>query len=182
MPARVRARDSRRCAPHAQWPSRRSRLLQSRARDRRYWILPSFLLRHTPGAHYRRACPLPTGERATRPCNTTEPVRGFGSISTACNPLTPTLSPMGRGSAPSVPRADSAPGGVTLHAARIGGGAAAAALARSGSEASFAPVGVDFDDVTAALQVLHGRLRQPSLDHQHARPRGARPERDREML
>src|SRR5213080_5044817 len=78
--------------------------------------------------------------------------------------------------------ADLAPGRVTLHAARIGGSAAATALARSSSEASLAPVGVDFDDVAAALQFLHGRLRQPPLHHQHARPRGARPERDREML
>src|SRR5215510_4732706 len=67
----------------------------------------------------------------------------------------------------------SPPGGVALHSAGIGCGAAAAALA---------PVGVDLDDVTPAFEVLHRRRRQPALYHQYARPRGARPERDREML
>src|SRR5919197_3988260 len=76
----------------------------------------------------------------------------------------------------------SPPGGVTLHPARIGGGAAAPAFARRGGEAPLAPIGVNFDDMTAALQFLHGRLRQPAFDHQNAGPRGARPERDREML
>src|SRR5215831_13468316 len=104
-----------------------------------------------------------------------EPTKPLAPVTSKRSP--PLLSGVTKRSA-----AESAPSRVTLHTARIGGGAAATALARSGSEASFAPVGVDFDDVAAALQVLHGRLRQPSLDHQHARPRGARPERDREML
>ena len=76
----------------------------------------------------------------------------------------------------------SPPGGVALHPARIGGGAAATALARGGGEAPLAPIGVNLDDMTAAPQFLHRRLRQPALHHQDARPRGARPERDREML
>src|SRR5262245_29352959 len=73
-------------------------------------------------------------------------------------------------------------GGVALHAARVGGGTAATALARGCGEAPLAPVGVDLDDMPAALQLLHRRLRQPAFDHQHARPRGARPERDREVF
>src|SRR5262245_29661549 len=76
----------------------------------------------------------------------------------------------------------SSPGGVALHPARIGGGAAATARARGGGEASLAPIGVDLDDVAAALQFLHRRVRQPPLTHQDARPSGARPERAREML
>src|SRR5262249_19747041 len=72
--------------------------------------------------------------------------------------------------------------GVALHAARIGGGAAVAAVARGGGEAALAPVGVDLDLVAAALEFLHRGRRQPALDHQHARPRRARPERDRKML
>src|SRR5215472_12487285 len=76
----------------------------------------------------------------------------------------------------------SPPGGVTLHPARIGCGAAAAAVARGGGETPFAPVGVDLDDVTPAFELLHSRRRQAALDHQHTWPRGARPERDREML
>src|SRR4051812_49808936 len=71
---------------------------------------------------------------------------------------------------------------VGLHAARIGGGAAAAAVARSGGEPSLAPIGVDLDDVTAAAELLHRALRQTTFDHEHARPRRARPERDRKML
>jgi lysophospholipase L1-like esterase len=46
-------------------------------------------------AGYRRLRPLPGGERAARFCNIKEWVRGFGSIRTARNPLTPTLSPNG---------------------------------------------------------------------------------------
>src|SRR6516164_8406686 len=56
------------------------------------------VLRHpavVPRAQYRRSRPLPVGERATLFCNTKEWVRGFGSVSSACNPLTPTLSPNG---------------------------------------------------------------------------------------
>src|SRR6266849_8662574 len=71
---------------------------------------------------------------------------------------------------------------VALHAARICGGAAAAAVARGGGEPALAPVGVDLDDVPAPFELLHGLGRQPALDHEHAGPRGARPERDREML
>src|SRR5262249_9238776 len=73
-------------------------------------------------------------------------------------------------------------GGVALHAARIGCSAAPAGLAGGGGETSLAPAGVDLDDMAAAFELLHGRRRQAALDHQHARPRGARPERDREML
>src|SRR5215472_12347043 len=73
-------------------------------------------------------------------------------------------------------------GGVALHPARVGCGAAAAALAGGGGETALTPVGVDLDDVAAAFELLHRRRRQAALGHQHARPRGARPERDREML
>src|SRR6476619_5048243 len=71
---------------------------------------------------------------------------------------------------------------VALHAPRIGGGAAAAANFRSRSEAAFRPVGTDLDDMAAALEIIDRRLRHAVLDHQHAGARGARPERDREML
>src|SRR5882672_10766140 len=36
--------------------------------------------------------------------------------------------------------------------------------------------------MTAALELIDARLRHAVLDHEHAGPRGARPERDREML
>src|SRR5215217_6900058 len=77
---------------------------------------------------------------------------------------------------------NSPPGCITLHAARIGGGTAAAAVARSGGEATFRPVSLDFHLMTAALQLLDGRLRQAALHHQHAGTRLARPERRRKML
>src|SRR5262249_18044556 len=48
-----------------------------------------------PQACCRRLCPLPAGERAARVYNIKERVRGFGSITWAGNPLTPTLSPNG---------------------------------------------------------------------------------------
>src|SRR5262245_60965793 len=97
-------------------------------------------------------------------------------------PVTSTRSP-GLGSAITTLSVErSPPGGVTRHPARIGGGAAAPAFARGGGEAPLAPIGVDFDDMTPALQFLHRRRRQPALHHQNARPRGTRPERDREML
>src|SRR5438128_1287678 len=76
----------------------------------------------------------------------------------------------------------SASGGVALHAPRIGGGAAAGADFRSGGEAALRPVGAGLDDMAAPCQFVDGRLRHAVLDHEHARPRGARPERDREML
>ena len=46
-------------------------------------------------ARSRDLCPLPAGERAARFCYVMEWVRGFGSVITARNPLTPTLSPNG---------------------------------------------------------------------------------------
>src|SRR5262249_14633408 len=76
----------------------------------------------------------------------------------------------------------SPPGGVALHPARIGGGAAAAAVARGGGETPLAPVGVDFDEVAPALELLHRRLRQAALHHPHAPPPGAWAERDRGRL
>src|SRR5882757_3621926 len=75
-----------------------------------------------------------------------------------------------------------APGRVALHAARIGGGAAALAVLRRRGEAAFRPFRFDLDDVAALGQFVAGFLRDAPLDLQHARPRGARPERDREML
>src|ERR1700722_2377121 len=76
----------------------------------------------------------------------------------------------------------SPPRRVTLHPARIGGGAAAVAVAGGGGEAALGPVGFNLDPVAAALELLDGRGRQAALDHQHAGPRLARPERRREML
>src|SRR3954452_11868853 len=72
--------------------------------------------------------------------------------------------------------------GVALHAARIGGRAAARTNARGCGEAAFRPVGADLDDVTTLAQILDRRLGHAVLDHQHAGTRGARPERDREMF
>src|SRR6476646_10465781 len=73
-------------------------------------------------------------------------------------------------------------GRVALHAPGIGSGAAAAADLGGCGQAAFRPVGTDFDDMAAALQRIHGCLRHAVFDHQHAGPRGAWPERDREML
>src|SRR5258705_300181 len=73
-------------------------------------------------------------------------------------------------------------GRVALHAAGVGGGAPATADFRGGGEAALGPVGPDLHDMTAALQVIDGRLRHAVLDDQHTGPRGTRPERDREML
>src|SRR5262249_39767950 len=97
-------------------------------------------------------------------------------------PVTSKTSPGFTSAIPELSAGGSPPGGIALHAARIGGGAAATALARGRGETSLAPIVVDFDDMTAAPQFLHRRLRQPALHDQHARPRRARPERDREML
>ena len=58
---------------------------------------------------------------------------------------------------------------VTLHAARIGGGAAAAADARRGGEPAFRPGRPDFDDVAAAFEFVGGFLRHAAFEHQHAR-------------
>src|SRR5215207_4940186 len=76
----------------------------------------------------------------------------------------------------------SPPRRVALHAARIGGGPEAAAIARGGGEASFRPVLADLDDVAAAPQFLDGGFRHPPLHDDDAGPRLARPERGREML
>src|SRR5206468_11024040 len=54
-------------------------------------------------------------------------------------------------------------GRVTLHAPRIGGGAAAAANLGGCSQAAFRPVGADLDDMAAAPQRIHGRLRHAVL-------------------
>src|SRR5688572_667327 len=70
---------------------------------------------------------------------------------------------------------------VALHAARIGGGLAPLAVARSGRQASLRPVRAGFELVAALLQLLLGRLRHPALDHHHAGARRARPERGEEM-
>src|SRR5262245_8880081 len=75
-----------------------------------------------------------------------------------------------------------ASGGVALHAPGIGGGAAALADAGGGGEAAFRPVGAGFDHMAAAGQFVARSLGHAVLDHEHAWARGARPERDREML
>src|ERR1700745_926263 len=51
-----------------------------------------------------------------------------------------------------------ASGGVALHAARMGGGAAARADLGCGGEAAFRPVGTGLDDVAAARQLVDGCL------------------------
>src|SRR5215813_7865524 len=76
----------------------------------------------------------------------------------------------------------SASGSVALHAARIGGGAAARADLRGGGEAAFRPVRAGFDDMAAALQFVDRRLGHAVFDHKHAGPGRAWPERNREML
>src|SRR6266700_5894858 len=76
----------------------------------------------------------------------------------------------------------SSSGGVALHAARIGGGTAAAADLRGRGQSSFRPGRSDLDDMAALFQCVDGRFRHAVLDHEHARTCGARPERDREMF
>src|ERR1700730_17298033 len=73
-------------------------------------------------------------------------------------------------------------GRIALHTPGIGCGAPAAADLRGGGQAAFRPVRTGLHDMAAALQLLDCRLRHPGLHHQHAGTRGARPERDREML
>src|ERR1051325_2761974 len=80
------------------------------------------------------------------------------------------------------PSAILTPRSVTLHAARIGCGFAAHAVLRGGGEAAFRPFRLDLDDVAAPRKLVAGLLWPALLDLQHAGPRGARPERDREML
>src|SRR3569623_2787222 len=64
----------------------------------------------------------------------------------------------------------SASRGVALHAARIGGGAAARTDARGRGEAAFRPVGADLDDMPALAQILDRRLGYAVLDHEHTWP------------
>src|SRR3984957_14345074 len=75
-----------------------------------------------------------------------------------------------------------ASGRVALHAPGIGGGGGAAANFGGGGEAALRPGRSGLDDMPAFRKIIDGRLRHAVLDHQHAGPRGARPERDREML
>src|SRR4051812_3062028 len=76
----------------------------------------------------------------------------------------------------------SSSGRVALHAPGIGGGAATTSDARGRGQPPLRPVGADLDDVAAAAQFLDRGLGHAVLDHEHAGARGARPERDREML
>src|ERR1700730_6746408 len=71
---------------------------------------------------------------------------------------------------------------VALHATGIGCGTSAAADLRCGGQAAFRPVGADLDEMPAASQRIDGRFRDTIFEHQHAWPRGAWPERDREMF
>src|SRR3954453_9207653 len=73
----------------------------------------------------------------------------------------------------------SASGGVALHAARIGSGAAAGSDLGGGGEAAFRPVRAGLDDVAAPAELVDGCLWHASLDHEQAGSRGAWPERDR---
>src|ERR1700758_866462 len=76
----------------------------------------------------------------------------------------------------------SPPRRVALHAARIGGGLAVAAVARCRGEPAFGPGRPDLDHMAATFACLAGFRRPPALHHQYAGPRRARPERNREML
>src|ERR1041384_1963772 len=80
------------------------------------------------------------------------------------------------------PGAILAPRSVALHAARIGCGFAAHAVLRGGGEAAFRPFRLDLDDMAAARELVAGLLRHSLFDLEHAGPRGAGPERDREVL
>src|SRR4051812_16235153 len=72
--------------------------------------------------------------------------------------------------------------GVSLIAARVGGGATPRTDLRCRGEAAFGPVAAALDDVTARGQGVGRSLRQPALGDEDAGPRGARPERNREMF
>src|SRR3954453_2527443 len=73
-------------------------------------------------------------------------------------------------------------GRVALHAAWIGSGAATAADLGCSREPALRPVGPDLNEMTAALERIAGPLRHAIFDHQHPGARGARPERDWEVL
>src|SRR5579864_6035071 len=75
-----------------------------------------------------------------------------------------------------------APRGVALHAARVGRGTAARADLGRGGQAAFRPVRPDFDNVSALSQIFDRGPRHAVFDHQHAGPRGTRPERSRKMF
>src|SRR5690242_7842867 len=53
---------------------------------------------------------------------------------------------------------------VALHAARVGGGATAAADPGSGGETSLGPFRADLDDMAAALQRIDGCLRHAAFE------------------
>jgi methyl-accepting chemotaxis protein len=72
--------------------------------------------------------------------------------------------------------------GITLHAARVGGGAAFGPVARRRGEPAFRPVGPDLDDVSAPFQFGRGVFGNAAFEHQDAGTRLARPERRRKML
>src|SRR6266516_6748648 len=75
-----------------------------------------------------------------------------------------------------------ASGCVTLHAPRIGGGTAARAYLGGRRQPAFRPVGAGLHDMAAPVELIDGCFRHAVLDHEHAGPRGAGPERDREMF
>src|SRR5262245_19977854 len=67
------------------------------------------------------------------------------------------------------------PGRITLHAARVGGGAAPAAFTRCRREPAFGPIRANLNDMAAFFQLVDGRLWYAVFHHQHARPGSARP-------
>src|SRR5258707_3410924 len=73
-------------------------------------------------------------------------------------------------------RRASTPGGVALHAARIGGRLAPGILARGLGQTAFRPLIVHLDLVTALLEFVDCVLGHATLQHQNARPPVPRPQ------
>src|SRR5713226_5375051 len=76
----------------------------------------------------------------------------------------------------------STPGGVALHAARVGRRLAPRILARGRCQPAFRPLAIHLDLVTALLEFVDRVLGHPAFQHQHAGARRAWPERGGEVL
>src|SRR5258707_13802252 len=73
-------------------------------------------------------------------------------------------------------RRASTPGGIALHAARIGGRLAPGILARGRGQTAFRPLIVHLDLATAPLEFVDPVLGHATLQHQNARPPVPRPQ------